>query len=124
MQISGVTVARNGRVEVFGPLQVASAFGVQSAIASQCAGNLANAVGAKIETDAGVVIANRCCGAGALARVPGIGANKWHDKFVGDAFVVRLFHSLYWIAVLPSFSFAEHHRAIGFGDAVPAAIAA
>src|SRR5438046_10734985 len=106
MQITGDTVARNGRVEVFGTLQVASAFGVQSAIASQCAGNLANAVGAKIETNAGVVVANGSCGAGALARVLGIGANKWHDKFVSDASVVRLFHSLHRIAVLPAFSFA------------------
>ena len=58
-QIFRHAIARNGLVEFFGAWQIASVLCVQSAVARQSARNLARAVGAKVETDADIVVANR-----------------------------------------------------------------
>ena len=52
VQVSGHAVARDGGVEIVGAGQIASALRVQPAVAGQRAGDLADAVGAKVEADA------------------------------------------------------------------------
>ena len=52
-----------------------------------------------------------------------IGADEGNDEFVGDAFVVRLFHALHRIGYLPPSPSPLHHGVERFGNALPAAVA-
>ena len=51
-------VARDGGVEIFGAGKIAPSFGVETTVAGESASDLADAVGAKVEADAGIVVAN------------------------------------------------------------------
>ena len=100
------------------PGKIASAFFVQVRCCGKRARDLAHAVGAKVEADAGIVVADRRQRLAAIVR-----ANERHDEFVGHVFVVGLFHSLHGIGVGAAFGLAIDHRAVSFGDALPAAVA-
>ena len=122
MQILGNTVAWDGGVEIVGAGQIASSFFVDAAVASEGARNLADAVGAKVETDAGVFVAN-AARPGVLARALRIGADEGDNKFVGHSFVVGLFHALHRIGIFATFAITVHHGVERFGNALPAAVA-
>ena len=94
VQILGNPVTGDDGVEIGGSGQIGSPFGVQAAVARERAGDLADAVGAEIEADAGIVIADS---GHRLAAV--IDADKRHDELVGDVFVVGLFYALHRIDV-------------------------
>ena len=59
LQILGDAIAGDGGIEIGGAGQVASPLRIQSAVACQSACDLADAVGAEVETDTGIVIADR-----------------------------------------------------------------
>ena len=92
--------------------------GVQSAVAGQGAGDLADAVGAEVEADAGIFVAD---GGQRLAAI--VHANEGHDEFVGHTLVVGIFHALHRVDVFAAFAIAEDHGVEGLGNALPAAVA-
>src|SRR5437762_6171956 len=118
MQVLRNVVTRNGRVQVFGALQITPGVLVQSTVAGKSASDLAYTVGAKVEADARVIVAN-----GRECLTFGIGTDKRNYEFVRHAFVVGLFHALHCVGVLPAFGFAENHRAVSLCYALPPAIA-
>ena len=118
MQILRNAVARNRGVEIGRARKIAATLRIQSAVARQRARDLADAVGAEIETDAGIVIANGCQRLTVL-----IGANKWHDELIGDALVVGIFHPLHRVGALAAFGIGKNHRVVSLGDALPAPVA-
>ena len=117
-QILRHAVARDGRVEIGRSRQIAAAFVVQPAVAGQRARDLAHAVGAEVEADAGIVVANRGQG---LPTV--VGTDKRDDEFVGHFLVVGIFHALHGIGLLAAFGVGEDHRVVGLRDALPATVA-
>ena len=80
--------------------------------------DLANAVGAEVEADARIFVAN-----GGQRLPVAVGADKRNHEFVGDSLVVRIFHSLHGIGTLAAFRVGKHHRVVGLGDALPAPVA-
>src|SRR5436309_13315764 len=86
------------------------------------AGNLADAISAKVETDAGIFVTD-CGGAGVLARALWIHANKGHDEFVCHAFVVGIFRPLHCVGVFAGFAISTDQDAECFSNAIPATIA-
>src|SRR5208283_3400236 len=118
LQILRHAIARDGYVEFSCARQIAAAFFVQSAVAAQSARHLAHAVGAKVEANAGIVIGDLSQRFTAI-----VGTNERHHKLVSHALVVGLFHPLHGVDRCATFSFAIHHCVVGFGDALPAAVA-
>ena len=98
--------------------KVAAALRIQAAVARQCACDLADTIGAKIETDAGIVIAN------GRQRLPVfIGADERDDKLVRHVFVVGIFHPLHGVGILAAFRVSKNHRVVRLGNALPSPIA-
>src|SRR5208282_3427100 len=88
------------------------------AFAGKSARDLAGAIGAEVEVDAGVIVAD----AGQrLAAV--VHADERQDELVGHALVVGILHPLHRIDVGAALAFAFNHRREGFLDALPAAVA-
>src|SRR5690349_3336185 len=104
MQIFGTAVFRDRRVEIFGALQVTSGLLVQATVAREGAGDLANAVRAKVEADAGIVVSYSCGGTGVRARAF-VGADERNGELVSYTFVIRLFHALHCVGVFAAFGF-------------------
>src|SRR5581483_3835124 len=117
-QILGNAVARNGGIEASGIGKFGAVLRGEAAVAREGASDLAHAVGAEIESDAGVVIAN-----GGHELAARAGANERDNKFVGHAAVIGILHAGDGIRVFRGFTVAEDHRVEGFGNALPAAIA-
>src|SRR5258708_9761247 len=118
MQILGNTVARNGRVKIGRARQIAATLVVKTAIAGKRARNLADAIGAEVEADAGIVVAN-----GRQRPTASVGADKRHHKFVGHSLVVKILHSLHRDYILAAFALTKDHGVVGFGNALPAPVA-
>jgi hypothetical protein len=98
--------------------QIAASLLVQTAVAAQSARNLAHAVGAKIKTDTGIIIADL-----RQRLATRVGANERHHELVGHSFVVRLLHPLHRIGVCTALGLAFDHGAVGLRDALPATVA-
>jgi hypothetical protein len=109
MQIIGNAIARERGVEIGGAGKITSALFVQAAVARKSAGNLANTVGAKVDADAGILVAN---GGQRLAAC--VGTDERDDEFVGDTFVVGIFHALHRVGLLAAFGVGEDHGVVGF----------
>ena len=77
--------ARNRLVKGFPAIEIAAALLVESAFAGEHAGDLTGAVGAEVEVDADVFVANLSDG---LAG--GVDDYEGNEEFVGDAVVVVL----------------------------------
>ena len=118
MQILGYAIPGNGLVEVFGSRKIAAGLRIEAAVAGERARDLADAVGAKVEADAGIFVAN---GGQRLALV--VYADKGHDEFVSDILVVEILHSLHRVNVFAALTVAVNHRIESLGNALPAAIA-
>src|SRR6516162_7911215 len=88
------------------------------AVARQAARNLAGAVGAKVEIDADVAVAN-----GAYGFAATVSYDKGNDELIGNAAVVRLFDALHWIGIPAAFSVAVDHSVESFPLAVPFLVA-
>src|SRR2546430_9239398 len=110
----GIGWAGSGKIGGTG--QFASALLIESAVASQGASDLADAVGAKIKTDAGIFITN---GGDRLASV--VHTHEGHDELVSHVLVVAIFHSLDGINVLCRVTVAVHHGVKRFRNPFPAA---
>src|SRR4029077_11685108 len=78
VQILRHAVAGDGGIEVVGSGQVTSGFFIQTAVASQSTRNLTDPVSAKVEADAGVLVADS---GQRLAAV--VQANERNHEFVG-----------------------------------------
>ena len=85
-----------------------------AAVAAQARVICAHAIGAKVEADAGIVVADR---GQRFAAV--VGADERHDEFVSYIFVVGVLHALHRIGVRATFGFAVDHRAVGLRDRAP-----
>src|SRR5581483_1737723 len=118
MQTMRRPIARDHRIQIFGSRQITAALRIQTAVASECPSNLTNPVGTEVETDAGVLVADR-----RERLVAGLGANERQDEFVGYAFVVGLFYALNRIGVFPAFTDSIHHGTERLGDSLPTAVA-
>src|SRR5208283_88936 len=94
--------------------KVAATLRVQPAVPGQRASDLADTVGAEVEADAGIVIANRRQRPAAL-----VGADKGHNKLVRHPPIVGVFHALHWIGALAALSIAIDHGVVGLGNALP-----
>ncbi len=117
MQIFGHAVARNRHIKIRCARKIAAALRVQSTVSRQSARDLADAIGAEVEADAGVIIANRC----QRLAIP-IRAHERNDKLVGDIFVVGILHSLHRVCALAALRIGENHGVIGLRNALPAPV--
>ena len=118
VQILGHAITGDGGVEFCRTWQIASALRIQAAVAGKRAGDLPYAVGAKVEADAGVVIANS---RQRLAAI--VGTDKGHDEFVGHVLVVRSLNAMHGIHILAAFAVPKDHGVVSLGDALPAPVA-
>ena len=117
-QVFGNAIARDDGVEFVGAFEFAAILRGEVAVAGQAAGNLAGAVGAEVEIDADVAVANSADGLAAA-----VGDDEWNDELVGDAAVVGLLHALHRIGVAAAFGVAEDHRVESLLFAVPLLVA-
>ena len=118
MQISRNAAARNGLVERFGIGQLAPALRSDAAFARQHARDLAHPIGAKVEADAGVFVANCASWLAAL-----IGDYERHHELIGNTLVVGILDSLHGIGIASAFAAPFHHGGKSFFFARPAAVA-
>src|SRR5437762_7093988 len=112
MQVLRNVVTRNGRVQVFGALQITPGVLVQSTVAGKSASDLAYTVGAKVEADARVIVAN-----GRECLTFGIGPDKGNYEFARPAFVVEPFHALTCSGLFPASASAKNIAVLTFGFA-------
>ncbi len=110
--------ARNGLVERLPSFEVAAALLVEAAFAGEDAGDLAGAVGAEVEVDADVFIADLADG---LAC--GVDDDEGNEELVGDAVVVVLLDAGDGVGVGAAFGFAVDHGVEGLELALPALVA-
>src|SRR5262249_43273042 len=110
--------SRDGCVESFGVGQFAAALRCEAALPGQATRDLAGAIGAEVEIDYGIFIADRRQWL-ALA----VQTDEWNDEFIGTVAAVRLLHALYRIDVLAAFRPALHHGVEGLQLAVPFLVA-
>ena len=117
-QVLRHTCARDDGIESLGIGKIAAGIGGHTAIAAQRSSDFANAIGAKVEADTRVVVANR---RQRLALV--VGADKRHNELIGYTLVVRIFYSLHRIDKARSTAVAGYHHVESFGHTIPALIA-
>ena len=103
-QIFGDAVARDDAVEFLPAFQFAAVLRGEVAVAAQAARDLPRAVGAEVEVDANIAVAN---GAQRFAAV--VGQDERDDELVGHAAVVRVLHALHCVRVAATFRIAEDH---------------
>ncbi len=102
----------------FPAVEIAAALLVESAFAGEHARDLAGAVGAEVEVDADIFVANLSDGlAGAVDD------DERNEELVGDAVVVVLLDARDGIGIGAAFGFAVDHRVEGFALALPALVA-
>ena len=118
LQVLRHALARDCRIQIRSARQIASALCVQPAVAAQRTRDLAHTIGAKVETDARIVVADLSQRLAARIR-----ANERQNELVGHAFVVGIFHAQHSVRVRSALGFALDHRAVGLGDSLPAAVA-
>jgi len=92
--------------------------GSEAGAAGEDAGDLADAVGAVVEVDDDIVIADWADG-----MAFGIDAGKGRDELIGDAVVVELFDSGDGVGVGPAFGMAGDHGVEGLPFLLPAQVA-
>ena len=117
-EIFGNAVARNLAVQVFSAFQFTAILGSEVAVARQAARDLPGAVGAEVEIDADIAIANV---AQRLAAI--VGQDEGNDELVGHSPVVGVLHALPGVDAAPALGVAEHHRVECLFLAVPFLIA-
>src|SRR5205823_5087030 len=118
MQVARNAAARNGLIESFGIGQLSPALRRDAAFARQHARNLPHAIGAEVETDAGVVVAN--CGYGLAAL---IADHEGNHEFIGNALIIGILDSLHWIGITAAFTAPFHHGGKSFLFTWPSAVA-
>src|SRR5947209_14381376 len=118
MQILRHAFTRNCGVKVICSRQVTTSLRSESAVAGECACNLAHPVGAEVEADAGVIVTDGRYWFAAIVRT-----NERHDELVGYVPVIEILLALHGVNVRPTFSLAVHHRVKRLRNALPAAVA-
>ena len=114
-QVFGNAAARDVVVEIVGAFQFAAVLRREVAVAGQAARDLPRAIGAEVEVDADIAVANVADGLAAL-----VGHHERNDELVGDAAVVGVLHALHRIGVAAALGVAVDHRVEGFLLALPA----
>src|SRR5690348_716324 len=117
MKLLGNLGTRNDCIERFSIGKIATTGSSQAALAAQAARDLARAVGAEIEVDAGILVAN-----GGQRFTAIIGHDERNDKLVCHTSVVRLLHALHRVNGAASLAVALHHGIKRLLLAFPAAI--
>src|SRR5438445_12289375 len=85
LQVFGESAARNGAVQRFGIRQVAATLRGETAFPGEAAGDLASAVGAEIEVDDRVVVANGC---NCLSAI--VDGGEGNNELVGHVAIVGI----------------------------------
>ncbi len=118
VQILRNLAARNRLVERLPAFEIAAAFFIQAAFARQHARDLPRAVGAEVEVDADILVANL---ADRLAC--GIDHHERNEELVGDAVVVVLLDARDRIGIRAAFGLAGDHGVECLALALPALVA-
>ncbi len=118
MQVLRNLAARNRFVKRLPAFEIASALLVQSAFARQHAGDLPRAVGAEVEVDADILVANLpdrlACG---------VDHDKGNEELIGHAVVVALLDARHRIGIRAALGLAVHHGVKCLALAFPALVA-
>jgi len=118
MQTLRHPVSGNRPIKIGRAGKIASALRVQPAIARERPRNLPHAVGAEVEADAGIVIAD-----GGQRLAMAVGTDERDDKLIRHALVVRLLHPLDRVILLSALCIGEYHRVIRLQNPLPAPVA-
>src|SRR6266700_4990624 len=118
VQVLRDLAARDDFIERFPRIEVAAAVLVDAALAGEHAGDLTGAVGAEVEVEAYVFIADRS------DRLAGsVDHNEGNEELVGDAVVVVFLNARDWIEVGATLGLAGDHGVEGLALALPALVA-
>src|SRR5262249_44349893 len=112
------TLSWDDFVEVLRIRDIPPALFVDAALAGEHASDLAGAIGAEIEVDARVFVANEAVGLAAI-----VDADKRNNEFVGDVLIVGLLHPLNGIDKTSALAFPLDHRRERLEFALPALVA-